>query len=364
MGNAGIPSRTQNSLVCSAGAKNADDASVARHRGRYIKHMSEEKKTEGMEAPSKQEPTSDGTESRLNAFAEAVLRAVRDRGRDMPSRWHDMDAMEVYRRYLSELLPYQVITVAALIAVIVIYYMLPSDGMVPWIGQLVIAFLLLLAIDRLFTMRTRKASAGLTEVVTQDCDTGKYREILGFLDRRDALHVSSKSLAMEYARCDYMDGKPEAALKRLDAIKGKHLPLPIRVLSLNMRANACASLGRVKECEDALADLQVLGNGVRGQGFRKVISGFVESMEIRLKDPGDMTDDDAAALLKKLENEPSHVWRVSLQLMLARYLMANGHADDARLLVNDEGLEPMTDAARMAKEKLLAQLGDRQSESK
>lgn len=317
--------------------------------------MSEKQNDEKNGTATNQEESA-STVSSTNAFAQAVLNAVRDRGTDAPSRWSGTDAKETYSQYLSGLLPYRVVTIAAIIGVAVVYYVLPTNWPLPWVLQLAVALVALLVIDRLFTMRSDRASADLVKVVTQDCDTKKYREILDMLGHRDALRLSRNILAVEYARCDYLDGKDESALNRLDAIKGKHLPRNLRLLILNLRANAYAALGRSKECGDTLVELEVLGSSLSNHGHRKSVDDLIENMGIQLKETGKMTGDDAGVILEKLEQEPTHAGRVSFQLTLARYLISNGQGDAARTLLEDKALTPMVPASERTRDKLLAEL--------
>lgn len=160
----------------------------------------------------------------------AAVRALM--ARDVPSGYSAQTADEIfydYWRWFRRFRLMEIVGVLGLAAVALIAGML---GYMVWYFVL-LGLAILSAV--LFRSVVGQRERSITEIITQDCDSAKWRRFMELYDERNRRGFVRRRIACNIAAADYADGRYDDAIRRLASISvGERSAL--RATILNTRA--------------------------------------------------------------------------------------------------------------------------------
>ena len=167
----------------------------------------------------------------------AAVRALM--ARDVPSGYRAQTADEIfddYWRWFRRFRLMEIVGVLGLAAVALIAGML---GYMVWYFVL-LGLAILSAV--LFRSVVGQRERSITEIITQDCDSAKWRRFMELYDERNRRGFVRRRIACNIAAADYADGRYADAIRRLASISvGERSAL--RATILNTRALSLYWLG-------------------------------------------------------------------------------------------------------------------------
>ena len=199
-----------------------------------------------------------------------------------------------------------------------------------------------------------KRFAAAQGILDADCDTAKWRrfmELVGDRSRR----ASAKAVAgFHLALCDYLDGDFQGALDRLAELRFRDRSIMWANL-YNLWALACNRLGETAGRDRAIERLEAHAQGIRaGSEARRAVDDMLRSARQASRPAETWDAEDGAFIRDRLVNAADHRSRMEWRLRLAEYELARGSRDEARRLLDEQILEPMTPLARSTAEDLRA----------
>ncbi|MDY2777525.1 MAG: hypothetical protein SOU51_04030 [Collinsella sp.] len=200
---------------------------------------------------------------------------------------------------------------------------------------------------------------GLMGIVSDDCDVGRYRQVMEILRQRDRLGRSAQVIQVELAYCDYLELSPSSALERLEGISFRRKNNPgwyyrslqvefLSLLDLGDRAAARDAMERLSTFKDSL------GKGSRN---RALAEAQLVDFALILRTPAERDEGDARYMRDAMLRSEDHQRRVRWQLLLAEYEMLHGSRDEARRLAGDPSLLPLTPRGERLRASILEGLG-------
>ncbi|PJM72975.1 hypothetical protein CS006_06900 [Bifidobacterium primatium] len=259
------------------------------------------------------------------------------------SEWYGMSADQVWAVYAARTRRIRAGHIAILLMVAVVYYVLMAS--MESAGLFYLTIVMFVIVTWLITVSCRRclarAFAALAPIVVQDCDVDKYRAVLDRYAQHDRFNRSADRLAIEYARCDYLDDEPRRAVDRLGALQVSG-DGNLRVMMLNIGAIACHMMGDYRRRDIAVEQLRgIVSRRRAGSAERMMLEGLLHDMGIWFRPASSWTRADADYIARRMEEEPSHHGRVGWQIQLAEYKVLHGDAEHARTLLEDPTLRPM-----------------------
>lgn len=205
----------------------------------------------------------------------------------------------------------------------------------------------------LFRSVVGQRERSITEIITQDCDSAKWRRFMELYDERNRRGFVRRRIACNIAAADYADGRYADAIRRLASISvGERSAL--RATILNTRALSLYWLGDQEAAEQALRSAQEFRDRfARSRAAKAVAASVCESVEQRLRPVETWDASDLALIVRRLEGAQAHNERASWCLRLAEYELAHGDTEVARQLLDEKVLSPMTPAMRRSRDELL-----------
>lgn len=214
------------------------------------------------------------------------------------------------------------------------------------------------AVATLFQLRVNKRFAALTAILNTDCDVEKWRGVIERVrDHGGVRRRATRDLCAIYLSiADCEEARYEDALARLDGMRAQKRG-PVAVMFHETRAVYAHELGDDAMCAADVAALRSLCDGMRrGSARRSTVERALSDLEIGLKDPADWDEADERVARERLAAPQHHREQVAWAIRLAARALARGDADEARVLLDDATLEPMTPRARSRRAALLARL--------
>lgn len=278
----------------------------------------------------------------------AAVRALM--ARDVPSGYSAQTADEIfddYWRWFRRFRLMEIVGVLGLAAVALIAGML---GYMAWYFVL-LGLAILSAV--LFRSVVGQRGRSITEIITQDCDSAKWRRFMELYDARNRRGFVRRRIACNIAAADYADGRYTDAIRRLESISvGERSALWATIL--NTRALSLYWLGDQEAAEQALRFAQEFRDRfARSRAAKAVAASVCESVEQRLRPVETWDASDLALIVRRLEGAQAHNERASWCLRLAEYELAHGDTEVARQLLDEKVLSPMTPAMQRSRDELL-----------
>lgn len=198
--------------------------------------------------------------------------------------------------------------------------------------------------------------ATLTAILDTDCDAEKWRGVIerigehGGARRRRTRELYAIYLSI--ADCEEM--RYADALARLADMRVPRKGT-FALMFHQARAVYARELGDEETCAADLAAVREICDGLRqGSAQRTTAERALVDLELGLKDPVAWDERDEALARERLAAPQTHREGVAWALRLAAFELARGRDDEARALLEDESLEPMTPRARARRDALLA----------
>lgn len=198
--------------------------------------------------------------------------------------------------------------------------------------------------------------SGLMAILNTDCDAGKWRGIIerigdhGGIRRRRTRDLSRIYLSI--ADCEEM--RYSEALARLSGVRVPRKG-PVALMYHQTRAVYAHELGDEETSAREVKMVRELLDGMRpGSKQRAIVDRALADLELGLKDAAAWDAADEELARERLADPLTHRERVAWALRLAGHELACGRADEARALLDEGALEPMTPRARARREALLA----------
>lgn len=198
--------------------------------------------------------------------------------------------------------------------------------------------------------------AAMTAILDTDCDTEKWRGVLerildhGGVRRRRTWELYA--IYVSIVDCEEM--RYEDALARLADVRVPRRGT-LALMFHQVRAVYAHELGDEETCAADVASVRELCDGLRrGSAQRRTAERALADLELGLKDPAAWDERDEALARERLVAPQTHRERVAWALRLAAFELARGRDDEARALLEDGSLEPMTPRMRHRREALLA----------
>ena len=276
------------------------------------------------------------------------------RGVDPRTKYADMTADECYRAYFSDFRRARAVALIAAVAIAVLSVAAASFS--NWLFYAIGIFAVgLIAV--LLRQRTTAQYAELIGVLTHDCDPEKLRAVLERGLRRTFRKRTKMLIQDDLALCDYYCDDPAGALERIKGVEVRSPRDKLGIRVTNLELLCCRALGDEEGAKRALAELKELrGQLARGSEWAVKLEQVYESGKEMLRPHDQWTKKDAQRMYRRLQNADTHLNRVTAQLRLAEYELLHCGAAEARRLLEDPALEPLTPRARAERAELLARL--------
>lgn len=218
-------------------------------------------------------------------------------------------------------------------------------------------FVLMVGLAVLIRLLVNRRFATLVAILNTDCDVEKWRRVVERVREYSVRRRSSRALCDVYlstADCEEM--RYRDALDRLAWVD----PRRSLVLGLGVfqnRAVCARELGNDAACDEAVAALRALvGRQRPGSKARSLAETQLADLVLRLKAPEAWDEADEAHARARRSAASSHRELVTWSLALAARRLAAGDHVEARSLLDERALAPMTPRQRRCRELLVGQL--------
>lgn len=270
------------------------------------------------------------------------------------SEFYGQSAQEVFDAYWAWLRPTRARYVGAAVAVgaAAVLALWLADSWALYVMGLAAVVAIAVACQAVVNRRF----AALTAILSTDCDVEKWRGVLErILDHGGVRRRRTRELYAIYvsiADCEEM--RYEDALARLADVRVPRRGA-LALMFHQARAVYARELGDEETCAADVASVRELCDGLRrGSAQRRTAERTLCDLELGLKDPAAWDERDEALARERLAAPQTHRERVAWALRLAAFELVRGRDDEARALLEDGSLEPMTPRMRHRREALLA----------
>lgn len=199
----------------------------------------------------------------------------------------------------------------------------------------------------------------LAGLVHEDCDPELYRAVIGRLLTRSLLRRTKQMYEIELALCDVLELDPESALSRLGKISGSRCDLAWRFRMYQVEFLAQLDRGDGDGARAALDKISSLSpRGGKGGGDSQALDRRIRDFSMMLRPADERDAEDAVYMRARMCAGETHRMRAEWQLLLAEYELLHGSHDEARRLLADPALDPLTPRGGRMRQKLSADLGE------
>lgn len=210
-----------------------------------------------------------------------------------------------------------------------------------------------------FQLVVNRRFATLLAILNTDCDVEKWRGVIELIhDHGGARRRRTRDLYRIYlsiADCEEM--RYADALARLDDVRVPKRG-PLALMYHQARAVYAHELGDMEAAAQGARTVRALCEGMSpGSKGRAVAERALAELELGLKDAAAWDASDEALARTRLAGPLTHREHVAWTLLLAGRELACGRAGEARALLDDASLEPMTPRSRHRHDALLCKLG-------
>ena len=217
----------------------------------------------------------------------AAVRALM--ARDVPSGYRAQTADEIFDDYWRWFRRFRLMEIVGVLGLAAVALIAGMFGYMVWYFVL-LGLAILSAV--LFRSVVGQRERSITEIITQDCDSAKWRRFMELYDERNRRGFVRRRIACNIAAADYADGRYADAIRRLASISvGERSAL--RATILNTRALSLYWLGDQEAAEQALRSARAWSRGcVRS---RHGTHPILRSSFVALKGPKPTTSERAGA---------------------------------------------------------------------
>lgn len=263
-----------------------------------------------------------------------------------------LDAREVVESYRRWLVRAKVACVAADVALGAAAILCLRAGLVPlyFVGLLAVVLSPIL-------LRRRVAArfASLVEIINTDCDAGKWREVVGALRAFSRRRRERELLDLYLAVADCEEMRYAEALSRTESVNAPSKGV-VALMYHQGRAVYAHELGDERLCAASVEEIRRQCGSLRaGSAKRATWERALRDLEVGLRAAEEWDEEDCAYVRGRAASDAqSHRERVAWSLHAAALEQAEGNAGEARRVLVDPALEPMTPRLRARRDELLS----------
>lgn len=269
------------------------------------------------------------------------------------SEFADRGAEEVFSAYWRWYLRLRVLYVVLAVALGAFAIV----GALNWQWVQYLAGLLGIVAVALFQQRQiNQRFVGLTAIINTDCDVEKWRAVIERIQARSRRRRSRNLCACYLSTADCEEERYADAAARLEGVRFPRRS-PLGLMVHQNRAVCAHELGDVAARDAAVAAMEGMRDRLKpGSAKRLLVEGQLRDLALSFKPHESWDDADAAHMRERLESVPTHRERVAWALKCAEYELLHGSTNEARSLLDERALEPMTPRSRARRDALTHEL--------